>query len=97
MVEKAVKIAMTTAMKDIPIATIVCDGETYIISQVRICRNCKQSLVITDGNYKLVIDKENRVALHEHLRCPPKPDFYIFGDDNFVMLTPEEKQNFLYP
>jgi hypothetical protein len=51
--------------------------------------------VVTDGNYKLFFDKENRVALHEHITCPPKADFYMSDDFYYSReMTPEEKQNF---
>jgi len=54
----------------LPLQTIVYAGETYIVSQVRVCRNCKRPMQVTDGNYRMYFEKEDRIALHEHIMCP---------------------------
>jgi len=60
-------------MKDppiVPLQTIVFGGMTFIVSQVRICRKCRDTLALTDGNHRLCFNKEERIALHEHIICP---------------------------
>ena len=54
----------------VPLNTIVFAGETSIISQVRVCRLCKIFIQVTDGNYRMYFEKEDRIALHEHIQCP---------------------------
>lgn len=54
----------------LPLQTIVMEKETYIVSQVRVCRNCKNYIEVVDGNHNLYFDKAKRIALHEHIQCP---------------------------
>ncbi len=56
-------------VKVIPIQTIEYAGETYLISQVRLCRLCGEPLDML-GNHRLHFDMEYRLALHEHIDCP---------------------------
>jgi len=69
MSDRAVK-TMTTNPQVLPIQSIEFNRETYIISQMRICRYCRIPMEITEGNHRLYFDKENRIALHEHIQCP---------------------------
>ncbi len=75
MSDSAVK-TMSKTPDNIPIQCIVLDGASYLISQLRICRNCEGVLGITDGNHRLYFDKEKRLALHEHIKCPDSDMFW---------------------
>ena len=75
------------------IQTILYQGISYLISQVRICRKCKKTLVVTDGNHRLYFNKLDRIALHEHIQCPEQG---FFGHTR-TEYSPQEKQEFLYP
>jgi len=57
-----------TYVKVIPIQTLEYNHETYLISQVRVCRKCHKPLDMM-GNHRLYFDIENRLALHEHIDC----------------------------
>jgi hypothetical protein len=59
----------------LPLQSLEFGGTTYIVSQVRKCRLCKEEIQITDGNYRMYFEKEYRIALHEHIHCPEK-DFF---------------------
>jgi len=76
----------------LPLQTIVYSSETYIVSQVRICRKCKFTLAVTDGNHRLYFDKEKRIALHEHIICP---ELGYFGHTRTV-IPPQGKEKFLF-
>jgi len=81
-------------MKDppvLPLQTIVFAGETYIVSQVRICRKCINTLAITDGNHRLYFQKDKRIALHEHILCPELGFFGHIRTD-----VPPGKEKFLF-
>ena len=86
-----------TYVKVIPIQTVEYDHETYLISQVRLCRKCNQIIEVIDGNHQLYFDDKGRLALHQHIQCPPPRGYFGDEEPTTHVMTPEEKQNFLYP
>ncbi len=73
------------------------DGETYIVSQVRICRKCKLELSLTLVNVEEYIDKKHHIILWQHKKCNFQND-KVYGESPFgtMILNPDEKQEFLY-
>ena len=73
------------------------DGETYVVSQVRICRKCKLELPLTLVNVEEFIDKEHHIILWQHKKCNLQ-DHKVYGESPFgkMILNPDEKQEFLY-
>ena len=73
------------------------DGETYLVSQVRICRKCKLELPLTLVNVELYIDKQNRIILWQHKTCGSQ-NTQVYGESPFgkMILNLDEKQEFLY-
>ncbi len=75
------------------IQTIQVGKVNYIISQLRLCRKCHDPINVTAGNHQFYFDLVNRIALHEHIKCPDS-DFYGHTRTEY---SAEEKQKFLYP
>jgi len=62
----------------LPLQSVEYAGTTYIVSQVRKCRLCKETIQVTDGNYRMIFMVADRIALHEHLHCPTQDYFGHF-------------------
>lgn len=77
--------------------TILRGDMEYIISQVRTCRKCGNTMDMID-NFEMHFNKQHRIALWQHVNCNPKEYGRSFLADHMTnLMSPEDKQKFLYP